>query len=414
MYFYVPNPPETWLEQKIYSTDASWGGRFGDATGMSADGSTAVFGDQPATVSGDIPVHPSYGPGKAYIFTNTNASGVWTEQQIIEPADGVAVPYGEGPQYRDYFGKTVALNEDGNTVAIVSHNTVIEPLRAYAGAVYIWTRTGETWTQQDKIESDAPIQSDYFGQTIGISADGNTLAVGSRLPPDNTGQVYVYTRSGSVWSLQQQFKSSDFYNGQYFGRYLALSGDGDTLVTRGGSKHYVWTRTGGVWSEEQILDTNFGGGIALSDDGNTLLIGDSSDDTMENNAGAVYSWTRSLGVWTQEQKILPSIGNDGGQFGSWDKVRISSDGLTFISKNYSEVYEPIEDYEDTILLFTKIGGVWSNEKRLNLTRSRPEDGAIHSFGGVTNGGELIVVGRRDEYNAIIDAYSGAGFFLTKD
>lgn len=93
--------------------------------------------------------------------------------------------------------------------------------------------------------------NDYFGTSIALSSDGNTLAVGAPYedsaningnpvddcntasPPNcarESGAVYVYTRSGAVWSQQAYVKASNAGAGDAFGESVALSADGNTLA----------------------------------------------------------------------------------------------------------------------------------------------------------------------------------------
>ncbi|MBM1144478.1 FG-GAP repeat protein [Alcanivorax sp. ZXX171] len=86
----------------------------------------------------------------------------------------------------DYFGDSVALAADGNTLVVgansqaskatgvdgdQSDNSEIE-----AGAVYVFTRTGTTRAQQAYLKAPTTELNDYFGISVVISDDDNTLA----------------------------------------------------------------------------------------------------------------------------------------------------------------------------------------------------------------------------------------------
>jgi hypothetical protein len=93
-----------------------------------------------------------------------------------------------------------------------------------SGAVYVFTRSGGVWSQQAYVKASNTGPGDSFGFSLALSADGNTLAVGAYLENSNatgiggnqadnsaldSGAVYVFTRSGGVWSQQAYIKASN-------------------------------------------------------------------------------------------------------------------------------------------------------------------------------------------------------------
>ena len=86
-----------------------------------------------------------------------------------------------------HTGTSISLSGDGNTMAIgapfesggargVNGNQNDESTYA-AGAVYVYVRQGDTWTQQAYVKASNPGQSDHFGSSVALSRDGNTMAV---------------------------------------------------------------------------------------------------------------------------------------------------------------------------------------------------------------------------------------------
>ncbi|HKB63793.1 MAG TPA: FG-GAP repeat protein [Burkholderiales bacterium] len=75
-----------------------------------------------------------------------------------------------------------------------------------AGAAYFYTRSTGTWSQQTYVKASNPDTLDNFGTSVALNGDGNTLAVGAQLEdgsstgidgsPDNSaansGAVYLY------------------------------------------------------------------------------------------------------------------------------------------------------------------------------------------------------------------------------
>jgi hypothetical protein len=198
-----------------------------------------------------------------------------------------------------------------------------------AGAVYVFTRSGNTWTQQAYVKAsntgeagtaDSFGDGDQFGVSLALSDDGNTLAVGaiaedSASPgidgnqADNSamsaGAVYVFARTGGTWAQQAYVKPANPDPGDLFGYSVSLSADGNTLAAgsydeggssrgingtpdnmrRGAGAVYVFSRTGATWAQQAYIHASnaeagdsLGVNVALSDDGNTLLASSLDED----------------------------------------------------------------------------------------------------------------------------------------
>ena len=157
----------------------------------------------------------------------------------------------------DQFSQSVALSGDGNTLAVGAVGEGSAAIGAngdqadnnarFAGAIYVFTRdTGGVWTQQAYVKASNTDAFDRFGESIALSDDGNTLAVGAGHEDsaaigangdqaDNNasaaGAVYVFTRdTGGVWTQQAYVKASNTDVFDRFGESVALSDDGNTLV----------------------------------------------------------------------------------------------------------------------------------------------------------------------------------------
>jgi hypothetical protein len=130
----------------------------------------------------------------------------------------------------DHFGMGVALSADGNTLAVgAPDEDGLDDSMYGSGAVYVFHRAGTSWAQEAYVKASNAENGDLLGGTAALSADGDTLAVGAWWE-DYRGAVYVFTRSGSTWSEEAYVKPPvvDLRDG--FGYYLSLAGDGETLV----------------------------------------------------------------------------------------------------------------------------------------------------------------------------------------
>ena len=115
----------------------------------------------------------------------------------------------------------------------------------------MFTRSGSTWTQQEsKLTGGGEIGAGFFGGGVALSSDGNTALIGGANDNGAVGAAWVFTRSGSTWTQQG----------------VKLTGGGE------------------------IGAGFFGGGVALSSDGNTALIGAENDN---GKVGAAWAFTRS-------------------------------------------------------------------------------------------------------------------------
>jgi len=269
----------------------------------------------------------------------------------------------------DQFGLALALSSDGSTLAVAAPteaggDNVINGNQASntspdAGAVYVFVRSGQQWTQQAYVKPSNTDAGDQFGWAVALSADGNTLAVGARHEDgngisqannttSNSGAAYVYTRAGTTWTQQAYLKATTPNDDDNFGSSIALSGDGNTLlvgapqtdsplVDQGAA--FVFTRTGTTWSVPKLVvasnpDTNdwFGWQVALSGDGTTAIIGATREssasattpaDNSLSQAGAVYVSTAPFSTVTLLKASNPMMGANFG-YG----MAISRDGVT--------------------------------------------------------------------------------------
>ena len=236
------------------------------------------------------------------------AGSTFAQQQKLVANDGAS-----GVE----FGSSVAL--DGDTVVVGAIEDIEDPARSGSGSVYVFVRSGTTWTQQQKLGPDDGTTDDEFGYTVAI--DGDTLVVGGE------GSVYVFVRSGTTWTQQQKLGPDDGTTDDEFGYTVAL--DGDTLVVGGEGSVYVFVRSGTTWTQQQKLVANdgesgwwFGKSVAL--DGDRLVVNDENSDLNGPGSGSVYMFIRSGTTWTQQQIL---IANDGG-IGDFFGERAALDGDT--------------------------------------------------------------------------------------
>jgi parallel beta-helix repeat protein len=308
----VSNEPEASSGQQMY-------------VALSADGNTAIVGGP----------WDNGGTGAARIYTQ--AGGIWTQQgnKLV----------GSGAVGNALQGLRVAISADGNTAVILGpydNGTV--------GAAWVFVRANGVWSQQGG-KLVAPGAAGRAGlSSVAISGDGNTLIVGNPYDSIEKGAVWIYTRSGNVWTPQASKLIGTGAVGAWVwqGCSVALSYDGNTALVGGpfddGGVGATWVfgRTNGTW--QQVggklvgFDHSYGVGsqgysVAISSDGNTAIIGGPDDSVGDySGCGAVWVFRRTFGVWNQYGKKLAGRNNhtiENATFcGQGSALAISGDGST--------------------------------------------------------------------------------------
>jgi hypothetical protein len=192
-------------QQKLTDAAGAAGDRFGQSVAL--EGDTAVVGAAYKTVGANAD------QGAALVFARS--AGNWALQQELTAADGTAY---------DFFGYSVAL--DGESVLVGACNKTVGT-RTIQGAAYVFTRDGTTWTQQQKLTAADGARNDNFGCSVAL--DGESALVGAWYKTVGTnageGAAYRFTRSGTTWTQQQRLSAGDGAGGDYFGSAVGLSGD---------------------------------------------------------------------------------------------------------------------------------------------------------------------------------------------
>lgn len=369
--------PLMWTQQSLPTSD----GATGDVTGFSLaiSGNTAVVAAPGKTLNGN------FQQGQVYVFTRTGDT--WTEQQKIVAADGA---------YNSIFGYVVGLS--GDTLVITSPTQQVGE-NANQGQLYVYTRTGNTWTEQQRLAASDGAAGQQFGQLMAFS--GDTIVVGSPLKTVGVnalqGQAYVFTRTGTTWAETQMLTASDAAANDFFGFSVAI--DGNTLVVGASQKTvganpaqgqvYVFTRSGTTWSEQQIITAadgsagnTFGARVGVSGD---TLIASAPGATVGTNTtqGKVYVFTRAGTTWTEQQQLSASDGMANEGFGS----ALAVSGNNVVVGNYQKTINT-NGQQGQAYLYTRVGTTWTEDQIITAP-----DGAAGDYFGyfVTIDGSTAMV-----------------------
>lgn len=323
----------------VFPADWSSGGGFAQQTTLVAsDAQNDDYFGESVSISGETIVagasqedETNTQAGALYVFTRSGST--WTQQQKI-------LQNGSGG---DRLGESVSISDDTIVAGAIYEDSPV----SNAGSVFVFKRSGSTWSQ----EADIPYPADRisagmenFGYAVAVS--GDYLVASARRydtsPYVRSGAMHVYVRSGSSWTEQAILKPTDGASNQYFGSvtHRSVAIDGDTAVGVGAGGCYVFTRSGSTWTQQQKLDNSLSL-PAVSIDGDNLAFSDGT---------AVQVWTRSGSTWTLQQTIT---GFDPDVF--WVEPAIKGDVL-LIGSNGSD------GDQGRSYIYTRSGSTWSQQQ----------------------------------------------------
>jgi type VI protein secretion system component Hcp len=364
------------FQQKLVAGDTAPGDRFGGSVDIELD--TIVVGADSDDDDGS-------GSGSAYVFTRS--AGTWTEQEKLTASDAAA---------GDSFGEAVAIGAD--TIVVGSERD--DDTSTDSGSAYVFVLDAGTWSEQDKLVASDPGPNDLFGKKVAI--DGDTIVVGVRQEDQNgsnAGAAYVFTRSGTSWTQEQKLMASDGEAFDFFGESVALRGDvalvgsiGDSDRGADSGAAYLFERAAGVWTEQTKLVADdgvtldrLGWSVAIAQD--HLIAGAVGDDLGSDPGSAFFG---SLGPGTPQ--ILQYMTVDGVIGGAAPPGPAGSSEILFFSIEGSSlsVVKALDSASPDLAEDASLGRVYSTVQL-----------DVFEIGGSTT----VPIQRIELTNAIISAYS---------
>lgn len=432
--------------------------QFGRVVRLSADGSTLAVSawheSSSTTGINSTPDDTAANAGAVYVYILSNGS--WVQQAYIKASNTGA---------NDEFGFSLSLSTNGDTLAVGAYledsnstgiNSTSNNLADQAGAVYVYRRSGNSWSEQAYIKSSNAPAGDQFGRSVSLSGDGNTLAVGSvgddsntsgidstytyDITTQNNGAVYMFGYNGSAWSQQAYIKASNPSPGDSFGNSVSLSTDGTILAVGaeyenssttginstpddaapGAGAVYIYGLSGSTWSEQDYIKASnaqasdhFGFSVSLSGDGNTLAVAayqeDSSTtginsvpDEAASAAGAAYVFSHNGGSWSEEAYIKASNVTTLDYFGI--DVSLSTDGNTLAvgalfedgsGTGINSVADETADAAGAAFVYQRSGSTWSELAYIKARNTEAGDWFGFSV-SLSGDGHILAVGAQKE------------------
>ena len=276
---------------KLVASDGAVDDAFGSSVSISSDGNVALIGSPRDDDKGAD-------SGSAYIFT-TQADGSYTQTSKLVASDGAA---------GDSFGG-VSISGDGNVALVGAYRDSDNGSRS--GSAYIFTKQANgSYTQTAKLLASDGVADDFFGGSVSISDDGSVALVGAIYSDNknpNSGSAYIFTKQANgAYSQTHKLVASDGARDDYFGSSVSISSDGSIVVVGTpyyngnlgsdfGSAYIFTKQTDGAYKQTQILfasdgaaSDNFGNSIAISGDGNVVLVGAQYDDDKGTDSGSAH------------------------------------------------------------------------------------------------------------------------------
>jgi hypothetical protein len=308
----------------------SAGDEFGNAVALNRAGTVVAVGSPQGSAS-------LAAPGFTRVYHEV--SGIW-EQQGTLPLVGVA--------HSDLFGSSVALSDDGFTLAVGAPGSDASFSNAGAVSVYRFDQSSGEWVPVgSSLVGSAPSQQ--FGGAVSLDSTGTILAVGARVATGSnammSGIVQVYRWDDTSWlPLGARIDGAAMLDS--FGEALALSSDGNTLAVgapghdtphAGAGVTRVFSYDGtNAWVEKgspvfgATADEKSGFAVALSATGDHLVVGspEYSNDARGATIGAVRVFTWTNNVWNPQGE--PLLGAAVGEGFGW-AVSLSDDGARFVA-----------------------------------------------------------------------------------
>lgn len=266
-------------------------------TSMATDGSVLAVGDTGEATAGCQ-------SGAVYVYRIENGAPAF--EQKLTASNG-------HPAAR--FGRSVAAWADTILVGASGHAT--NGLDT-AGAAYVFRHEAGRWIEEAMLVDPVPEQYAVFGLSVSLVND--LAMVGANAddgPAINTGAALVFRFGNGRWNFEQELKPSDG-GPDSFGTAVALDGAGNTAVIGAPNSlgqvgsAYVFEYNGSKWVETAMLvagdpvglHPGFGGAVAISEDGESILIGAVGDSEAGFEAGAAHFFRRIGNDWVEVFKFV--------------------------------------------------------------------------------------------------------------
>ena len=293
------------------------------------------------------------------------SGGSWSKQATL-------IPTGGNSPASNY--QSAGMSDNGDYLVLGDQN---------AAKAFVYYRTGTSWALQATITCPIANEAD-FGWSCDMSGDGNYFIVSDRssTSSDYGGQAWVYKRSGTSWSVEQQLTQPSSSSNYGYSVCIDKTGTyafvGDWAYSSDTGRGYIWTRSGTTWTLQQTIagsttasGDRFGSVSAISGNGEHLAVNAPYDDDGATSSGTVFMFSRSGTTWTQRAAITPGANASGvtGEYG----IAIDDAGENVV---FSHTISSVK----TMFVYSRSGNTWSQTRQLDGI-----DGTEQYTNGMTGG-----------------------------
>lgn len=362
----------------------------GEQFGYAQDGRSAVSVDD----TGNRVVIGTGKIGTSYIYVFVRTSTGWSLEQKIADTGGS----------NGFAQARTSITGDGSRIAVGCPN-----YSSSTGRTYIYVRSGSTWTLEATISGVSQVTGDKFGDSVSIDKIGNRVVIGAPFRMNSSatysvGAVYIYSRSGSAWTLETSFSSNGSVgqsvsaNTESFGYCIKSDYDCTRVVISNfnddvGIKAFIYKRTNVSWAKESTLVPSWSAlgatlnCCAIDNDGTRVLVGD-------RNTACVGVFMRSGTSWSQEATILGTTVTSGNSsFGAMVEISKFGDSIFvgYPTGNASNTLSGSSPWNTgAVAVYKRNGSTWSLSHKLQASTPTPGEYFGGSIANSADGTYLFV------------------------
>ena len=289
-YIYQRSGQDWVQQQELLPTSPNAGMQFGYYVSIHED--YAIVGANQGNVAGSA-------RGKAYVYHRSGTT--WALQQVLIASDG---------QGGDNFGHGVRIYDSLAVVGAYGAGNA-------AGAAYVFSRTGTTWSEAAILRAATPAAGERLGFSVGIDRGRIVAGADENLTTSGQGAAYVFEEVNGTWSLQAKLTAGDGaakdrlgFSVDIFGDYVVAGARHHDAAGSNAGAAYVFHRaSNGSWSQQAKLlaaDASAGSdfGMNVGIDSNLVVVGAHLEASQASRSGAAYVFSRGGSTWAQVSKVV--------------------------------------------------------------------------------------------------------------
>lgn len=343
----------------------------------------------------------------------SNVISFVTEQYFI-PSGEVQILMADTPVSNDWFGWGVDITGDGSRIVVGASGDDSD-----TGTAYVFTRSGNSWSQEAKLVDSTRQLLDGFGVYVSISDDGNYIAIGTKhdhittLNDNAGGAVFIFKRTGTDWAQEAKIILADVIATGRSDASVSLNADGSKLII--GSQFvtgsvvscgaaYIYTRTGTLWSQDIKLSASdeatgaqFGRRVTMNAAGDRVFVSATSaqDTSMTKSIGKVYVYHYNGSAWIEEAILADDTLSNGAFFGSEVATNTNTDIIAIGASWEDSGGQPDSG---AVYIFTRSGTVWTQAAKLIDNVSNPYSKQFGSSVAFNATGDQLIIGACENDN----------------